>query len=211
MATLTNFEYIYKIIIVGDSGVGKSTVVDNYITGSFTDDIKSTIGIDFQLKAIDTGPDKIKIQIWDTAGQERYRSICRSYYRQAGGILIMFDLTRKVTFDNIPKWITEIKQNVDNMYEMEIMLVGNKADLEARREVSDYEIIKLQEEFDLPYIETSAKSDLNVNTTFKELVERVHRHKRFIHCTKYPEEDVADIVSLLENNDRETGCNCIIL
>ena len=210
MATLTNFEYIYKIIIVGDSGIGKSNVVDRFINGKFNDDIKSTIGIDFQLKAIISGPDKIKLQIWDSAGQERYRSICRNYYRQAGGILIMFDLTRKSTFDNVPRWITEIKENVDNIYELEIMLVGNKADLEDQREVSNYDIIKLQEEYDLPYIETSAKSELNVNTTFTELVQRVHRHKRYIHCTKYPEEDVSDIVTLIEN-DKQTGCNCIIL
>jgi len=208
MATLANFDYIYKIIIVGDSGVGKSNIVDRFVTGNFTDDIKSTIGIDFQLKTIDSGPDKIKIQIWDTAGQERYRSIYRSYYREAAGILVMFDLSKKSSFDNIPRWINEIKQNVDNIYELELMLIGNKADLEYQREVSDYDIIKLQEQFDLPYIETSAKSELNIDTAFSELVQRVHKHKRFIHCTKCLE---GDVVSLIESNDGQTGCNCSIL
>lgn len=206
-----NFDYVYKIIILGDSGVGKSNIVNQFVNGTFKDQNQTTIGIDFQIKQFNIDNDNIRIQIWDTAGQERFRCITRSYYQSVAGIILVFDLTRRSTFINITNWLSEIKKNIDNMAGIETILIGNKSDLE-NREVSEYDITRLQEEYDLPYIETSAKTYNNIDEMFRELVSRVHRHKKCIYSSKKINKDDDEILKLLETTkSNKSKCDCILL
>jgi len=207
-----SFDYVYKIIMIGDSGVGKSNIVDQFVNCKFTEDGKTTIGIDFEVRQVQIGADVIRLQIWDTAGQERFRSITRSYYQMAAGIIVVFDLTRRETFESVNRWLYEIENNVDDMARMEIMLIGNKSDLEHKREVFTSDISKVQERYNVPYIETSAKADINIEEAFKELVTRVHDHKKYLHSTKFVDDDVNDIVKLIEDNRTyASSCGCIII
>jgi Ras-related protein Rab-11A len=170
------FNYIYKIIMIGDSGSGKTNILSRLIDDKFIVNTRTTIGIDFQVQQFHVDGQIIKIQFWDTAGQERFRSLVRSYYKMSKGIAIVFDLTRMSTFNNIDNWITEIKDNVDSdiVDDIEILLVGNKSDLAAKREVSNEEIKQVCQKHNLKYVETSAKEDTNIILSFQNLVERVH-------------------------------------
>ncbi|ARF09964.1 Ras family GTPase [Indivirus ILV1] len=178
---MSNFNYIYKVIVVGDSGVGKSNIVNRFINNTFTNDAKSTIGIDFQVKTLDLGPETIKIQIWDTAGQERFRSIHRSYYKYSSGIIIVFDLTNRQSFEHIEKWIEEIEKSVDNnLKNIKFLLVGNKSDLVEKRKVYDNDIKTLYGKFDFVYVETSAKNNIGIKYGFYELAKKIHEDKNYL-------------------------------
>jgi len=131
------YDYIYKIVLIGDSGVGKSNILSKYLTDTFTFDSKATVGVEFGSKNLELDGNKIKMQIWDTAGQERYKSITNAYYKGAKGALLVFDLTKKQTFDSVDKWISDLKTNGDE--HITIILVGNKSDLEEQRQVSSEE------------------------------------------------------------------------
>ena len=181
-----DFKYIYKIIMVGDSGSGKTNLLSRLIENKFTDNNKTTIGIDFQVQSFQINGEIVKIQFWDTAGQERFRSLVRSYYKLAAAVMIVFDLTRKSTFDSIDTWINEIKQNVDPdmIDDLELLLVGNKSDLKNKQEVTNEEIDKVCEKYNLQYVETSAKNDINIILSFQDLVERVHKKGRCLYPSK---------------------------
>jgi small GTP-binding protein len=131
------YDYIYKIVLIGDSGVGKSNILSRYLSDSFSFDSKATVGVEFGSKNIKIEEDIIKVQIWDTAGQERYKSITNAYYKGAKGALLVFDLTRKSSFDSIDKWVTDLKANGDE--KISIILIGNKSDLEENRQVTQEE------------------------------------------------------------------------
>ena len=130
------YDEIYKIVLIGDSGVGKSNIISKYLTDTFTFDSKATVGVEFGSKNLEIDR-KIKMQIWDTAGQERYKTITNAYYKGAKGALLVFDLTNKQTFESVDKWISEIKTNGDER--IKIILVGNKSDLEEHRQVKTEE------------------------------------------------------------------------
>lgn len=125
-----NFDYIFKFVVIGDSSVGKSCLVLQFIEGVFNPDQENTIGVEFGAKVADVNGTKVKIQIWDTAGQEAFQSITRSYYRGAAGALVVFDLTKEESFKNAERWLDETKNNGSD--EMVVCLVGNKVDLEEK-------------------------------------------------------------------------------
>ena len=129
-----NFEYLFKYIIIGDSNVGKSCIVQRFIEGEFNAELENTIGVEFGAKEIKINNKLVKLQIWDTAGQEAFQSITRSYYRSSAGALVVFDLTNRQPFENCKKWFSEISEHGNQ--EMVITLVGNKCDLTDKREVS---------------------------------------------------------------------------
>ena len=129
------YDLLFKLILIGDSSVGKSNILLKYLKGEFDKNSKATVGVEFGTKNIMINNKKIKIQIWDTAGQERYRSITSAYYKGAKGALIVYDITRKNTFDNIDKWISDLKLNGDK--NICILIVGNKSDLNEQREVDE--------------------------------------------------------------------------
>lgn len=163
---------IIKIIIVGDSGIGKSSLINMYCDGNFTDSYISTIGVDFKLKNIDITNKKYRLKVWDTAGQERFRTITSIYYRGANIVMLMFDLTNKNTFDGLNKWIQEIKHQMEND-NYEIVLIGNKCEDIKTREIEINKIHSFAEHHGMDYFEVSAKKNINVDTTFFNIAKKI--------------------------------------
>jgi Ras-related protein Rab-1A len=158
------YDYLFKLLIIGDSGVGKSCLLLRFSDDIFTDSFISTIGVDFKIKTVDIEGVKIKLQIWDTAGQERFRTITSSYYRGAHGIIVVYDVTDQKSFDNITKWLKEIDTFAGG--QVQKLLVGNKCDLVNERNVTQEQGKALAEGLKIPFVETSAKSSTNVEQAF---------------------------------------------
>ncbi|CAN6480207.1 unnamed protein product [Victoria cruziana] len=165
-------DYLFKAVLIGDSGVGKSNLLSRFSCDEFRLDSKPTIGVEFAHRTIGIGDQLIKAQIWDTAGQERFRAITSSYYRGALGALLVYDITRRVTFDNVEKWVKELREHSDPS--MVIMLVGNKSDLEGRRAVAIEEGAAIAEREDLFFMETSALENKNVEEAFMQMIRKIH-------------------------------------
>jgi small GTP-binding protein len=128
-----DYDLIFKVVLIGDSGVGKSNILSRYLKNEFSIETKTTVGVEFGAKKIEIEGIKIKAQIWDTAGQERYKSITNAYYKGSKGALVVYDITKKETFDNIDRWITELKKNAEP--DVTIILIGNKCDLNEERQI----------------------------------------------------------------------------
>ena len=166
-------DIVYKVLLLGDSSVGKTCFLLRYCDKSFQDAHLSTIGLDYRLKTMTLKNNKnIKLQIWDTAGQDRFRAITKNYYKGANGIILIYDITNVQTFENVKNWITQIKDEANP--NVIIYLAGNKIDLpEELRVVSTDEGQKMADEFKLLFKEASAKEAINVNEIFQELVEKI--------------------------------------
>ena len=166
-------DIVYKVLLLGDSSVGKTCFLLRYCDKSFQDAHLSTIGLDYRLKSMTLKNKKnIKLQIWDTAGQDRFRAITKNYYKGANGIILIYDVTNLQTFENVKNWITQIREEANK--NVVIFLAGNKADLpEESRAVQKEDGQKMAEEYNIPFQETSAKEGINVNETFQELVEKI--------------------------------------
>ncbi|KAI5148619.1 Ras-related protein Rab-10 [Enteropsectra breve] len=166
------YDVLAKIILIGDSGVGKTSIMRMFVDSMHMPDAASTIGVDFKIKTIQLGGKKIKLQLWDTAGQEKFKAIVGSYYRGAHGILLVFDLTDRNSFLHLSSWLSEITERVDKK-EVEVFVLGNKTDLSDRCSVSQDEINKFMAEQDIPlasYVEVSAKDNINIAKCFEDLV-----------------------------------------
>ena len=162
----------YKILILGDTQVGKSCFLTRYADNSFQDEYLSTIGMDYKIKNYQAEDGStIKLYIWDTAGQDRFRSITRNYYKGADGIILIYDITKKDTFENVRNWINNIKDEAPDR--VVLILVGNKVDDERNRVVPKSEGEEIAKEFNLPFFECSAKSDINVTPVFDTLIKRI--------------------------------------
>eukprot|EP01064_Diplonema_japonicum_P016253 TRINITY_DN24253_c0_g1_i1.p1 TRINITY_DN24253_c0_g1~~TRINITY_DN24253_c0_g1_i1.p1 ORF type:complete len:206 (+),score=43.99 TRINITY_DN24253_c0_g1_i1:52-669(+) len=161
---MSEHAYIFKYIIIGDMGVGKSCLLHHFTDKKFLSDSPHTIGVEFGTRVVDVGDKTIKLQIWDTAGQERFRAVTRSYYRGAAGAVLVYDITRRQTFNHITSWLQDAK-NLTNPQTV-MMLIGNKQDMEQSREVSYEEAAKFAEEHSLLFHECSAKTGLNVEEAF---------------------------------------------
>lgn len=173
MNNSTYYDYIFKVLLLGDSSVGKTCFLLRYSDDTFVENHISTIGLDYRLKMINLSDKKIiKMQIWDTAGQDRFRAITKNYYKGAHGIILMFDVTSTVSFNNIKNWLLQIKENTSD--KIQIVLVGNKIDAENRRVVSKSEAEKVAREYNLSYFETSAKENTNVQETFSFLTKEIY-------------------------------------
>lgn len=170
-----SFDFLFKIILIGDSNVGKTCVVQNFKSGIFSEKQQNTIGVDFTVRTVDIEGRKVKMQVWDTAGQERFRTITQSYYRSAHGAMIAYDITRRSTFDSVTHWIKEVElYGASNVL---LVLIGNKCDLEDERQVLFEEACNLAKERGiLAALETSAKESQNVEEAFlmmaRELLSR---------------------------------------
>ncbi|XP_010267265.1 PREDICTED: ras-related protein RABE1c-like [Nelumbo nucifera] len=160
-----DYDYLIKLLLIGDSGVGKSCLLLRFSDDSFTTSFITTIGIDFKIRTIELDGKRIKLQIWDTAGQERFRTITTAYYRGAMGILLVYDVTDESSFNNIRNWIRNIEQHAsDNVNKI---LVGNKADMdESKRAVPTSRGQALADEYGIKFFETSAKTNFNVEQVF---------------------------------------------
>uniref|UniRef100_A0A8D8UXQ7 Ras-related protein Rab-8A n=1 Tax=Cacopsylla melanoneura TaxID=428564 RepID=A0A8D8UXQ7_9HEMI len=159
-----SYDYLFKLLLIGDSGVGKTCVLFRFSEDAFNTTFISTIGIDFKIRTIELEGKKIKLQIWDTAGQERFRTITTAYYRGAMGIMLVYDITNEKSFDNIKNWIRNIEENASA--NVEKMLLGNKCELEDKRQVSRERGEQLAIEYGIKFMETSAKNSINVEDAF---------------------------------------------
>ena len=166
-----NYDLIFKIVLIGDSGVGKTNILSRYLTNDFDPDSKATVGVEFGSKIIKKGEQLIKLQIWDTAGQERYKSITSAYYKGSKGAFVVYDISRKSTFDNVDKWIDELKNNGSE--DVLIMLVGNKSDLKDKREISEEDVQKKAKLYNVAFCETSALEGKNIEYAFESLVNEI--------------------------------------
>ncbi|KAF6033792.1 hypothetical protein EB796_007898 [Bugula neritina] len=161
------YDYLFKLLLIGDSGVGKTCVLFRFSEDAFNSTFISTIGIDFKIRTIDLDGKKIKLQIWDTAGQERFRTITTAYYRGAMGIMLVYDITNEKSFDNIKNWIRNIEEHASS--DVEKMVLGNKCDMNDRRQVTKEKGEQLAVEFGIKFMETSAKASINVDEAFISL------------------------------------------
>ena len=170
-----SYEYdcIFKLLLIGDSGTGKSSILNRYVDDSYSENYISTIGVDFKIKTVEYGDKVIKLQIWDTAGQERFRSITSTYYRNANGVLIVCDLSNPETFDSVPIWLEDVSE-VNGAFQT--ILVGNKCDLQ--QTISQNDINALSTQYNLDYVACSAKKDINIEKVFNILIEKVMKDIR---------------------------------
>ncbi|PON98611.1 Small GTP-binding domain containing protein [Trema orientale] len=167
-----NYDYSFKILLIGDSGVGKSSILLSFISNSLHD-LSPTIGVDFKIKLLSVGGKRLKLTIWDTAGQERFGTVISSYYRGAHGIILVYDVTRRETFTNLSNtWAKEVELYSTNQECVKI-LVGNKVDKDKERAVTREEGIALAQEHESLFLECSAKTRENVQQCFKDLVLKI--------------------------------------
>ncbi|RZR91473.1 hypothetical protein BHM03_00019588 [Ensete ventricosum] len=174
-----DYDYLFKVVLIGDSGVGKSNLLSRFTRDEFSLESKSTIGVEFATRSIRVEDKVIKAQIWDTAGQERFGfltslpPITSAYYRGAVGALIVYDITRHVTFENIERWLKELRDHTDS--NIVIMLVGNKADLRHLRAVNTEDAKDFSEKEKAFFMETSALESMNVENAFTEVLTQIYR------------------------------------
>ncbi|XP_077423244.1 ras-related protein Rab-8B [Vanacampus margaritifer] len=158
------YDYLFKLLLIGDSGVGKTCLLFRFSEDSFNTTFISTIGIDFKIRTIELDGKRVKLQIWDTAGQERFRTITTAYYRGAMGIMLVYDITNEKSFENIKNWIRNIEEHATS--DVEKMILGNKCDMSDMRQVSKDRGEKLAIDYGVKFLETSAKTSLNVEEAF---------------------------------------------
>lgn len=165
------YDYLFKLLLIGDSGVGKSCLLLRFADDTYTESYISTIGVDFKIRTIELDGKTIKLQIWDTAGQERFRTITSSYYRGAHGIIVVYDVTDQESFNNVKQWLHEIERYASE--NVNKLLVGNKCDLTAKK-VVDYTTAKeFADSIGIPFLETSAKNATNVEQAFMTMAAEI--------------------------------------
>ncbi|KAJ6843014.1 ras-related protein RABA2a-like [Iris pallida] len=167
------YDYLFKVVLIGDSGVGKSNLLSRFTRNEFCLESKSTIGVEFATRTLQVENRTIKAQIWDTAGQERYRAITSAYYRGALGALLVYDVTKPTTFENVSRWLKELRDHADS--NIVITLIGNKTDLKHLRAVASEDAQSFAEKEGLSFIETSALEATNVEKAFQMILAEIYR------------------------------------
>ena len=209
MSDNDDYDLIFKLILIGDSGVGKTNILSRYINNEFSMATKSTVGVEFGSKIIKQNDKTIKIQIWDTAGQERYKSITTAYYKGAKGAFVVYDITRRETFNNVNKWIGDLKTSGNE--DVYILLIGNKSDLENSRQVPTEEIEKKAEQLKVAFCETSALDGTNIEHAFELVVDEISKKTLKKYENEIKSEDrikaiTLDTGSKDENDKNKKGC-----
>ena len=200
-----NYDILYKKVKIGDSGVGKSNILSRYVRDEFSIDTKATVGVEFGSKIISINNQQIKMQIWDTAGQEKYKSVSSIYYKGAKGALLVYDISRKETFNNLNRWVNEIKNNSDE--NINILLIGNKCDLEEGRQISQEEAFEKAKEINAGFLEVSALQAVNIEKAFKYLIQQIYskNNNRIDEKKNTLKENNNDYINI--NNDVENSEN----
>jgi len=199
------FEHSFKYIIIGPSGVGKSCILLQFTDQKFLDNHVLTIGVEFGIRAVQIDGKDIKLQIWDTAGQESFRSITHSYYRGSHGCLLVYDITRRETFEFMRSWLSDVRSNAPNVV---VVLVGNKLDLEKDREVSYEEGAAFAEEHDLIFIESSAKTAQNISTAFLRSAEVIYDKVKMGSVSKEESIGYSQMNKREEPQQKDSDCKC---
>ena len=171
-----SYEIMVKVVLVGDSGVGKTNIMSKYLKNQFREDSKATVGVEFGSKQFSVEGHQIKAQIWDTAGQERYKAITSAYYKGAKGAFIVYDITRKNTFETVNKWVSDITAAADK--KITLILIGNKNDLEDQRQVTKEMGEEKAKELGLAFMETSACSGENLDKAFQMMINEIYKKSK---------------------------------
>ena len=171
-----SYEIMVKVVLVGDSGVGKTNIMSKYLKNQFREDSKATVGVEFGSKQFTVENHQIKAQIWDTAGQERYKAITSAYYKGAKGAFVVYDITRKNTFETVNKWVSDISAAADK--KITLILIGNKNDLEDQRQVTKEMGEEKAKELGLAFMETSACSGENLDKAFQLMVNEIYKKSK---------------------------------
>ena len=193
------YDMIFKIVLIGDTSVGKTNILSKYLSNEFDPDSKATVGVEFGTKDFKIENNIVKVQIWDTAGQERYRSITNAYYKGAKGSLLVYDITNHKTFESLDKWLSDLKTNGEE--KISIILVGNKTDLEDQRKISIEQGKEKAEFYKLAFIETSALNGNNIEKAFSELITDVYKNHHELF-EKQAKVELTDKAIDLENVDQ---------
>ena len=196
-----------KILTLGDTTVGKTSIVLQYTTQKYNTQILSTIGVDFKSKVINIDNNKVKMLIWDTAGEERFRNIASQYYNGADGALLIFDITKKSSFERIVYWINELSQK-KNINELGLLLVGNKIDLEKERQVQKEEAERFAKENNLKYYEVSAAKNINIDNMMLDIIKQCisNIQKRDSDAFRDSINDAYQIISDINNKKNKNCC-----
>ena len=195
------YDMIFKIVLIGDTSVGKTNILSKYLSNEFDPDSKATVGVEFGTKNFKIENNIVKVQIWDTAGQERYRSITNAYYKGAKGSLLVYDITNPKSFENLDKWLSDLKTNGDE--KISIVLLGNKSDLESERKITLEQGKEKAEFYKLAFMETSALNGNNIEKAFNELITDVYKNHHDLF-EKQAKVEINDKVIDLENVDENT-------
>lgn len=200
MTMKRDYDYLFKLVLIGDSGVGKSCLLLRFADDNFTDSYISTIGVDFRFRTINIENKTVKLQIWDTAGQERFRTITSAYYRGADGIIMVYDVTSSESFDHVEEWLSEVDRYANENTSK--LLVGNKADLIEEKQVPEDTAQRFAEKLSIPFLETSAKTATNVDAAFltmaKELIKTREKQN-----TDGPPRDKVKLKPVKPNNKKK--------
>ncbi|KAI8034430.1 ras-related protein Rab-35 [Drosophila ficusphila] len=195
------FDHLFKLLIIGDSGVGKSSLLIRFSDDTFSGSYITTIGVDFKIRTVDIEGMRVKLQIWDTAGQERFRTITSTYYRGTHGVIVVYDVTNGESFANVRRWLEEIQNNCDVVKKV---LVGNKNDDPDRKVVITEDAQRFAKQMDIELYETSAKDNINVENMFLSITRQVLDHK----LRTSPNEQQKDTLHLKPNPKGTKGGKC---
>ncbi|KAJ5073091.1 ras-related protein rabd2a-like [Anaeramoeba ignava] len=196
------YDYLFKLLLIGDSGVGKSCLLLRFADDTYTESYISTIGVDFKIRTIELEGKTIKLQIWDTAGQERFRTITSSYYRGAHGIIIVYDVTDQESFNNVKTWLHEIDRYASE--HVNKLLVGNKSDLVSKKVVDTDTAKSFADQLGIPFLETSAKNSTNVEKAFITMAAEIKKRVGTSSNTTSTAKSVK--VSGGQNVEKKGGC-----
>ncbi|KAJ2080831.1 ras GTPase [Coemansia sp. RSA 988] len=195
-------DYLFKLLLIGDSGVGKSCLLLRFADDTYTESYISTIGVDFKIRTIELDGKTVKLQIWDTAGQERFRTITSSYYRGAHGIIVVYDVTDSETFGNVKQWLQEIDRYASEGVNK--LLVGNKSDLE--RSVDFTEANEFAESLSIPFLETSAKNSSNVESAFMTMAKQIKERMGASNVQQQQQQKQVKLSQMQDVQKANSGC-----
>ena len=207
MSNNQEYDYLFKLLLIGNSSVGKSSLLVRFVDDIWEENFVPTIGVDFKLKTLDVNGKKVKLQIWDTAGQERFKNITASYYRGGNGVLVVYDITDRDSFTNLTSWLIEIEKNANkNVFKL---LIGNKNDLESERKVTTEEGKEFADSNGMKFIETSAKTADKVYEAFELLTKEIIKNnlnKDKVITNKGTERKIELNKGADLNKKKEKGC-----
>ncbi|XP_049451859.1 ras-related protein Rab-15-like [Epinephelus fuscoguttatus] len=217
MVMAKQYDILFRLLMLGDSGVGKTCMLRRFTESDFDPTHISTIGVDFKMKTLELDGIRVRVQIWDTAGQERYQTITKQYYRRAQGIIFAYDITSESSFQHLVKWVGDVDEYAPG--KVQRILVGNKSDEELRRQVTREQGSKLAESYGMEFFETSASTGSNVTEAFTRVTELVlQAHKRDVDnllgslddylAQAGLEEEKSSESTTNNNNNTQKSCAC---